>query len=147
MVRLANEWPRVAIGSSGDYDVAKKSAFLGRMEQVLPLIIGPDGYPIAKLHGLRMLNPAIYSQLPLASADSTNLARNIGIDKAWKGTYQPKSKETRAAILVERIESMNSLGKYDVDRARARDAFAANNEARQRLQAAVRKSLPRRKTK
>ena len=55
-----------------------------------------------------MLNPVIFSKLPLSSADSTNVARNIGIDSAWKGTYQPKSKETRAVVLTERIESYNS---------------------------------------
>ena len=55
-----------------------------------------------------MLNPAIFSELPLSSADSTNVARNIGIDSAWRGTYQPRSKETRAVILTERIESHNS---------------------------------------
>jgi len=57
-----------------------------------------------------MLNPTIFSVLPLASADSTNVARNIKIDKAWKGTYQPKSRETRAAVLVERIEALNGAG-------------------------------------
>lgn len=41
---------------------------------------------------------------------STNVARNIGIDKAWKGSYAPASKETRAALMVERIESHNSPG-------------------------------------
>ncbi|ELY3796825.1 hypothetical protein SMX68_004106 [Cronobacter sakazakii] len=57
-----------------------------------------------------MLNPLIFTKLPLASADSTNVARNIGIDKAWSGAYAPASKETRAAVLVERIESFNSPG-------------------------------------
>ncbi|AOR76510.1 hypothetical protein [Novosphingobium resinovorum] len=110
LIRLANEWPRVAIGSSGEFDVSRPRAFLARMRAVLPTIIDADGYPICKLHGLRMLNPALFSLLPLASADSTNVARNIGIDSAWRGTYQPQSKETRAAVLVERIEAMNSIG-------------------------------------
>jgi len=62
------------------------------------------------LHGLRMLNSRIFTELPLSSADSTNVARNLQIDKAWKGTYLPASLETRTMILVERIESHNSLG-------------------------------------
>jgi hypothetical protein len=78
------------------------------MNDVLPFIVDDKNRPICKLHGLRMLNPEIFSKLPLASADSTNVARNIGIDLKWKGTYQPKSKETRTSILVERIESENS---------------------------------------
>jgi hypothetical protein len=39
-----------------------------------------------RLHGLRMLNPEVFSRLPFASADSTNIGRNIGIDQAWRGT-------------------------------------------------------------
>ena len=68
--------------------------------------------PICKLHGLRLLNPAIFSVLPLEGADSTNVARNIGIDSAWRGTYQPASKEMRALILVERIEQMNGACRW-----------------------------------
>lgn len=108
--RLASEWPRVCIGSSGEWDVSTPRRFLGRAYQAIGAICDGDSRPICKLHGLRMLNPAIFSKLPLSSADSTNVARNIGIDSAWKGTYQPKSKETRAHILVERIESFNSAG-------------------------------------
>jgi hypothetical protein len=107
LLRLAQAWPRVCIGSSGQYDVSKPAAFLARMREVLPAILTAEGYPICKLHGLRMLNPTIFSQIPLASADSTNVARNIGIDKAWRGTYQPATKETRTTILVERIEAIN----------------------------------------
>lgn len=108
--RLASEWPRVCIGSSGEWDVSTPRRFLGRAYQAIGAICDGDNRPICKLHGLRMLNPAIFSKLPLSSADSTNVARNIGIDSAWKGTYQPKSKETRAVILTERIESFNSAG-------------------------------------
>lgn len=106
--RLASEWPRVCIGSSGDWDVNRPKKFLERAVPAIASICGPDGRPVCKLHGLRMLNPAIFSALPLSSADSTNVARNVGIDSRWRGTYQPKSKETRAAILTERIEAFNS---------------------------------------
>jgi hypothetical protein len=108
--RLAAEWPRVCIGSSGEWDVTTPRRFLGRAVQAIGAICDGNDRPICKLHGLRMLNPAIFSKLPLASADSTNVARNIGIDSAWSGAYQPKSKETRAVILTERIESFNSAG-------------------------------------
>lgn len=78
-------------------------------------------YWITKLHGLRMLNADIFRHIPLSSADSTNVARNIGIDKAWaKSAYAPASKETRAAILVERIESYNSASSLNYDEERDR---------------------------
>jgi hypothetical protein len=107
LVRLAHEWPRVCIGSSGEHDVSRPAAFLAHTKAALAAICDAEGRPVCKLHGLRMLNPKIFSELPLASADSTNVARNIGIDSAWRGTYIPKSKELRAAILIERTEVVN----------------------------------------
>lgn len=107
LIRLAREWPRVCIGSSGEFDVTKPDAFLNRAHEAIGAIVNEDRQPICRLHGLRMLNPELFSRLPLSSADSTNVARNIGIDSAWRGTYSPQSKETRTAILVERIESSN----------------------------------------
>lgn len=105
--RLARTWPRVCIGSSGAHDVSSPARFLERAYEAVSVISDASGYPICKLHGLRMLNPKIFSMLPLSSADSTNVARNIGADKNWRGTYVPKGKELRAAIMVERIEATN----------------------------------------
>lgn len=108
LVMLAKKWPRVCIGSSGEYDVTKKEAFLQRAHEAFSQIVNANGQPICKVHGLRMLNPEIFSKLPLSSADSTNVARSIGMDNDWRGQYSPRSKETRASILVERIEAHNS---------------------------------------
>lgn len=109
LVRLARTWPRVALGSSGEYDVSKPSKLVGRLRDVLSQIVTPEGYPICKLHGLRMLSPKVFEHIPLSSADSTNVARNIGIDSKWKGTYSPVSKETRTSVLVERVERTVSV--------------------------------------
>ncbi|MBY7685781.1 hypothetical protein [Vibrio alginolyticus] len=111
LIRLANTWPRVAIGSCGEYDVKHPRRCVEKLKDVLSHIVDDNGYPICKLHGLRMLNPAVFRHVPLASADSTNVARNIGIDKSWKGPYSPHSKETRASVMVERIESNNSASR------------------------------------
>jgi hypothetical protein len=56
-----------------------------------------------------MLDPDVFSRLPFASADSTNIAKNVGIDSAWKGTYTPPTKEARAWIMRQRIESKQSM--------------------------------------
>lgn len=85
------------------------------MKDIIRHVVDGHGQPITKLHGLRMLNPGIFTELPLASADSTNVAQNIGKDMNWKGTYQPQSKETRASIMVERIEAHNSAGSLNYD--------------------------------
>jgi len=107
LVMLAEEYSRVCIGSSGEFDVTKPEAFLQRAHQAIGAISTTNGQPITRLHGLRCLNPELFTALPLAGADSTMIARNIGIDSAWKGTYQPRSKETRTVILRERIEEFN----------------------------------------
>lgn len=63
-----------------------------------------EGRPLCKLHGLRMLSPTVFSHLPLAAADSCNVARNIGLDKKWTGAYPPVTEAQRALVLAERIE-------------------------------------------
>lgn len=70
------------------------------------------GRPITKLHGLRMLDPTVFSHFPFSSADSTNVARNIGIDSAWTGPYAPRSRYTRALIMMERIELHASAARW-----------------------------------
>jgi len=108
LARLARDWPRVCLGSSGDHDVSNVSRAVPHLQRSIRRIADGRGRPHCKLHGLRMLNPAIFTQIPLSSADSTNLARNIGIDKAWTGSYRPASRETRAVIIAERTEAFNS---------------------------------------
>lgn len=111
LVRLAETWPRVAIGSSGEYDVKKSISFVAYMRKVLPYISDSEGFPVCQLHGLRMLNPKVFNHIPLKSADSTNIARNIGIDSHWKGGYQVSTKEARVNVLLDRIESSVSAEK------------------------------------
>jgi hypothetical protein len=108
LVRLAATWPRVALGSAAEWDVSVPSKCLERLREILPVICR-DGQPTVKLHGLRMLSYRIVTSVPLASADSTNVGRNIGIDSSWSGgDYMPANKETRALVLTERIEAWQS---------------------------------------
>lgn len=107
LARLVNEWPRVCLGSSGDFDVVGTPAWWDRMELAMLVACDVQGRPVCRLHGLRMLNPRVFTRLPLSSADSTNIGRNIGIDQAWKGTYQPIGKDARALALRVRMEALN----------------------------------------
>ena len=107
--RLAREWPRVCLGSSGEFATVGDAKWWNRMAEALNAICDKEGLPITKLHGLRMLDPDVFSRLPLASADSTNIAQNIGIDSAWRGTYTPQSKAMRAKIMRERTESKQGI--------------------------------------
>lgn len=105
---LVREWPRVAIGSSGEFASIGSQSWWNRMAQAMRVACDSNGMPLCKLHGLRMLNPEIFSRFPFSSADSTNVAQNIGIDGKWRGTYSPASKETRALVIAERVEQTNS---------------------------------------
>lgn len=109
---LCELWPRVAIGSSGDFATVGTARWWDRIAQALNAVCDSGGYPPCKLHGLRMLNPDVFSRLPFASADSTNIGQNIGIDSAWRGSYQPPDKEWRALVLAARIESTNSAATW-----------------------------------
>ena len=107
LVRLGNEWPVVALGSSGQWRTPGTAAWWGRMTEALNGLCDEQGRPPCKLHGLRMLDPTIFTKLPLASADSTNAAVNSGsLDRF--GMYLPPTAAQRAAVIAERIEAHNS---------------------------------------
>jgi hypothetical protein len=112
LARLVATFPRVALGSSGAYADPGSVEWWDRMAEMMEVICDTDGLPKAKLHGLRMLDPVIFSHLPLSSADSCNVARNVGIDQAWNGPYAPKSRAARATILMDRIESHASASRW-----------------------------------
>ena len=110
--RLAADWLRVCIGSSGEFASVGNAAWWKRMKQAMGVVCDCEGFPLTKLHGLRMLSVEVFSKLPFASADSVNIGRNVGIDVKWKGTYLPPTKEVRAAVMRARIEAFNSPSKF-----------------------------------
>lgn len=123
--RLAADWPRIALGSSGEFSDPGSSAWWNRLAEALPVVCDAEGRPLVKLHGLRMLDADIFTKIPFASADSTNVARNIGIDAAWSGAYQPPSKAVRALVLASRIEAHQSAERW-VGRPVQNDLFGRN---------------------
>ena len=108
LLRLAQTWPRVCIGSSGEFARVGDAKWWGRMGSAMHVLCDDDGYPMCRLHGLRMLDPAVFTRLPFTSADSTTIGRNVGIDSRWTGSYTPPSKPARAALLRARIEAHNA---------------------------------------
>jgi len=112
--RLAATYLRVCIGSSGQYATVGSGAWWMRIDQAMRVVCDCQGRPLVKMHGLRMLNPKVFTRLPFASADSTNIGRNVGIDKHWaKGNYLPPTKEARAQVMRSRIEAFNSSSTYN----------------------------------
>lgn len=111
--QLANTYVRVCIGSSGEYATIGTNEWWSQIGKAMRVICDDMGRPVCKLHGLRMLDPAVFTKLPFSSADSTNIARNVGIDNKWKnGNYPPPTKEARAQVMRQRIEAFNAPDKW-----------------------------------
>jgi hypothetical protein len=107
LVRLASNWRTVAFGSSGQWSSPGTAAWWTRMSAAMDVICDEHGRPRCRLHGLRMLDPTIFSRLPLASADSTNAAVNGGSAGRF-GMYVPPTAGQRAQVIADRIEAHNS---------------------------------------
>lgn len=122
LLYLALEWPTVAIGSSGQWRTPGTAAWWQRMGEAMTALCDEQGRPPCKLHGLRMLDPAIFSKLPLSSADSTNAAVNCGSLSRF-GSYLPPTATQRAAVIAERIESQNSAALWDTTLGVQQDMF------------------------
>jgi len=101
---LVSNFEIVALGSSGEWGTPNTKSWWGRIAKAMNVICDTNGYPRCKLHGLRMLDPDIFTRLPLHSADSTNAGVNAGSLKRF-GIYQPVSAGQRAEIIADRIES------------------------------------------
>lgn len=104
---LASNWPRVAFGSTSGLE-PNSGKFWSRMADVMDVACDDLGRPRCKFHGLRMLNPAIFTLIPLASADSATCALNAFMPGRQFGIYHPKRESQRANIIADRIESHNS---------------------------------------
>lgn len=105
---LVSKFPRVAIGSSGEFPTPGAKVWWGRMCEIMKVCCDESGKPRTRLHGLRMLNPKIFTKLPLASADSTNAATKVNLNQARFGTYKPPKGWQRAAVVADRCEAHNS---------------------------------------
>jgi len=105
---------RIAFGSAGAYSQIGSDAWWARMSEAMDVVCDSQGRPKVKLHGLRMLDPTIFSHFPFSSADSTNVGRNCGLDTRWQGPYTTGlSTKTRAMILMDRIESHASAALWN----------------------------------
>lgn len=104
---LVNNFETVALGSSGEWSRPGARNWWDRMREVMAVTCDSLGVPKCKLHGLRMLNPAVFTKLPLSSADSANAAINSGSLERF-GMYKPPSTSQRADVIASRIEAHNS---------------------------------------
>jgi hypothetical protein len=100
------------LGSSGQWAQPGTGPWWERMAEAMKVACDDQGRPRAKLHGLRMLDPEIFTRLPLASADSTNAGVNSGnLDRF--GIYgRDLKRDQRAELIAQRVECHNSAGRW-----------------------------------
>jgi hypothetical protein len=104
---LVKSWPRVGIGSSGQFASIGTDNWWMRMGDAMRRCCDSLGRPLSKLHGFRMLDPAVFQRFPFSSADSTNVARNASTLDRF-GMYCPPTRSQRAEAIACRIESVQS---------------------------------------
>jgi len=109
---LCESYPRVAIGSSGEFAKIGTDEWWNRMSEAFNKITDGNGRPISKIHGLRMLDINIFTKFPFSSCDSTNVAQNCKDSKRWKN-YNPPNNMTRGIVIAERIEAYNSASYWE----------------------------------
>lgn len=110
--QLTEYCPRIAIGSSGEWPTPGTNKWWERMSEVMEATCDSDGLPNAKIHGLRMLSPKVFTRLPLSSADSCNAAINAGSVSRFKAYLPPKS-SMRASVIAANIEMSNSASRWN----------------------------------
>lgn len=113
--RLASEFKTVAVGSSGAYPTPGANVWWERMRAFMEHICDDKGRPPCRIHGLRMLNPKIFTKLPLASADSTNAATKVNLNQHRFGQYKPAKGWQRAVVVADRTEAFNSASFWGAD--------------------------------
>jgi hypothetical protein len=109
--RLTDEHRRVCLGSSGQFGIPNTKIWWDRMKEAMQVVCNEHGQPLAKLHGMRMLNPEILRHIPLSSADSTNAERN-GLFVQRFGAYPPPTRGQRAAIIAQIVETTQSASQW-----------------------------------
>jgi hypothetical protein len=109
--RLIENYDYICLGSSGQYSQPNSKIWWGRMNQIMDIVTDDKGQPRVRMHGLRMLNPKVFTRLPLKSADSTNAERN-GLLVERFGMYPPPTRGQRAVVIADRVESDQSASTW-----------------------------------
>lgn len=120
--RLCCDFETVALGSSGVWSEPGTAAWWVRIGQAMDAVCDDEGRPLVRLHGLRMLDPMIFTRLPLASADSMSAVRRAN-DVRRFGMYPPPTPAGRSVVVADRIEHFNSAPAWS--RLNQQELFAA----------------------
>ena len=109
--RLIDNYDYICLGSSGEYSQPNSKIWWSRMHEIMNVAADDNGKAKVRMHGLRMLNPKVFTRLPLKSADSTNAERN-GLLVERFGMYPPPSRGQRAVVIADRVENEQSASTW-----------------------------------
>lgn len=110
--RLAADWERVCIGSSGRFATPGSTAWSHRMDDAWNALLPNGGAPTCSVHMLRAMKQACEGPWPFASADSTNTAQNhhrhdspVRIAERWDAMQAPSQWRPRAQLSLEAAQN------------------------------------------
>jgi len=110
---LADNFAMIAFGKMVGVEHNTEEFWI-RMHQALNTICDEQGRPIIRIHGLKCLNPDIFTKVPFTSADSTMVGRNLDDNTTrWNGSFKPISIFAKAQVLIDRIESFNAPPRWN----------------------------------
>ena len=98
--RLVKSYPRVAVGSSGEFSTPGSRIWWGRMSDAMKVACDDVGRPVTPLHGLRQMDTTIFSHIPYSSVDSARVSRSIGVDKSVPRAYRQLPPKSRALVMA-----------------------------------------------
>ena len=105
------KWPRICIGSSGQYATPGAKGWMRRMRDAMEVICDAGGRPRTKLHGLRMACSEYTGRFPFASVDSTNVAQNASLLPRF-GTYAAPTRWQRAESIAYRMDALDTVSEF-----------------------------------
>lgn len=108
--RLCRCWPRVCIGSSGEYAKLRTPQWWDRLNKAM-LHIMYEGRPVSKIHGLRMMDKRIFTKMPFSSVDSTNVGVNYSREAKRHGVTTCVARE----IIAGKTECHTSMSGWSSD--------------------------------
>lgn len=112
---LARGFNKVALGSTDKWPRNGSKLWWKNMADFMDEVTDERGVLPCKIHGLRMLDPKIFSYIPLHSGDSTNAGVNGHIPMK-KGIYKAVTRWQGNERVAQRIESWQSAPFWDRQR-------------------------------
>ena len=106
--RLCDEYPRVALGSSGEFAHPATESWWRRIAKAWAVV--PK---TTRIHGLRMASPAIVARCPFASVDSTTAGRHANLGAKYEGPLANCRPETRVRAYAEHLEAASAPLVFD----------------------------------